>query len=603
MLPVNSYEYPDTRTSWDKNFPFVTIIEHPSHSLRFRYECERRCAGRILGENSVADKRTFPTIQIHGYKGPVVIVVSCVTRDNPPRPHPHSIMGKNSSANGIYSLKMNIIDGIVTFTHLGIQCMKKKQVASALEIRKRENVDPYGTGFDHMEFPDSIDLNSVRLCFQVFIQGPQKKFNVPLKPIVSNPIYDKKANEDLIICKLSVCSAPVSGGTEVILLCGKISRDDIRIRFFEVRNEWLFWEGFADFQPVNVHKQVAIVFRTPAYCNQEITEPVGVQIQLQKKSDGSTSKPLPFIMLPMEIGDTNMLKRKRARFDFTPKSFMLKQMEMSVERRSAIINQTLLLNYPNGKDQAMFHNQAASLPENNFPPRDVNIHCEQTIHETYGTPAPPPVPTPVPLPRTSLIETTNSNAKEPKTKVPRKKTTPRPRVQKPPEAPQPEPRRRFETPPPNVTMNSYAYRDTPVPRPWQEVDNRYPTYSHQQQQQQQQQHQQQQPVNMNSYMNLPSCDYDPRGAALANYEQPQTLDNSDTISDNLSKGLSISDEIQDTFQNIHELNRNVEESQQRINGKYMANYAPNQPTANGSTWNGVMAQVYENQPNENHFYS
>ncbi|XP_051172671.1 putative transcription factor p65 homolog [Leptopilina boulardi] len=591
MLPVNSYEYPEAQPTWDKNFPFVTIIEHPTHSLRFRYECERRCAGRILGENSVADRRTFPTIQIHGYKGPVVIVVSCVTRDNPPRPHPHSIMGKNSAANGIYSLKMNLVDGIVTFNHLGIQCMKKKQVASALEIRKRENVDPYGTGFDHMEFPDSIDLNSVRLCFQVFIQGPQKKFNIPLKPVVSNPIYDKKANEDLIICKLSVCSAPVSGGTEVILLCGKISRDDIQVRFFEVRNEWLFWEGFGEFQPVNVHKQVAIVFRTPAYCNQDISEPVGVQIQLRKKSDGSTSKPLPFIMLPVEISDTNIMKRKRARFDFSPKSFMLKQMEIQAEKRNAVVNQSLLLNFPTPKERSpIFHN--SNFPENNnYATQDLNIHCDQTIHETFGTP--------VPQPRTSLIE---PNPKEPKPKAPRKRATPRVRIQKTDVPPQPEPRRRLETPPPNVTIHSYAYCDTNPTLQWQDLD-RYPRYST---------HQQQQSTDVIDPFvnNLPSCDFAPRGPvaqpAFVEFENTRTHqlpDNSDTISDNLSKGLSISDEIHDTLQNIHELNRNVEESQQRITGKYMTNYVDNETNVNNSPWNDIMGQVYDNQPNENNFFS
>lgn len=39
---------------------------------------------------------------------------------------------------------------------------------------------------------DSVDLNSVRLCFQVFLEGSQKgKFNVPLPPVVSDPIFDK----------------------------------------------------------------------------------------------------------------------------------------------------------------------------------------------------------------------------------------------------------------------------------------------------------------------------------------------------------------------------------------------------------------------------
>lgn len=47
-------------------------------------------------------------------------------------------------------------------------------------------------GFDHKKQPTSIDLNAVRLCFQVFLEGTEKgKFTVPLAPIVSDPIYDK----------------------------------------------------------------------------------------------------------------------------------------------------------------------------------------------------------------------------------------------------------------------------------------------------------------------------------------------------------------------------------------------------------------------------
>ena len=65
---------------------------------------------------------------------------------------------------------------------------------------------------------------------------------------MSEPIYDKKAMSELAISKLSHCSAPVSGGTEVVLLCDRVVKDDIQIRFFEERDEELFWEAFADFK-------------------------------------------------------------------------------------------------------------------------------------------------------------------------------------------------------------------------------------------------------------------------------------------------------------------------------------------------------------------
>lgn len=50
----------------------------------------------------------------------------------------------------------------------------------------------YLAGFAHKNQASNIDLNVVRLCFQVFIEGAEKdKFTVPLPPVVSDPIYDK----------------------------------------------------------------------------------------------------------------------------------------------------------------------------------------------------------------------------------------------------------------------------------------------------------------------------------------------------------------------------------------------------------------------------
>lgn len=65
---------------------YVKIVEQPaSKALRFRYECEGRSAGSIPGVNSTPEMKTFPTIEIVGYKGRAVVVVSCVTKDAPYR--------------------------------------------------------------------------------------------------------------------------------------------------------------------------------------------------------------------------------------------------------------------------------------------------------------------------------------------------------------------------------------------------------------------------------------------------------------------------------------------------------------------------------------
>lgn len=66
--------------------PYVKITEQPAgKALRFRYECEGRSAGSIPGVNSTPENKTYPTIEIVGYKGRAVVVVSCVTKDPPYR--------------------------------------------------------------------------------------------------------------------------------------------------------------------------------------------------------------------------------------------------------------------------------------------------------------------------------------------------------------------------------------------------------------------------------------------------------------------------------------------------------------------------------------
>ncbi|XP_070515488.1 dorsal protein isoform X3 [Cardiocondyla obscurior] len=303
--------------------PRVEILEQPaSKALRFRYECEGRSAGSIPGVNSTPENKTFPSIRILGYKGRAMVVVSCVTKDMPYRPHPHNLVGKEVCKQGVCTVEVPPGNMVVTFSNLGIQCVKKKDIEEALRVRQELRVDPFRTGFEHKRHPTNIDLNAVRLCFQVFLEGSNKKFNKPLPPIVSDPIYDKKAMSDLVICKLSHCSASVAGGMDMILLCEKVAKEDIQVRFFEERDGQQLWEGYGDFQPTHVHKQTAIAFRTPSYRTQQVEQPVQVYIQLRRPSDGATSEPLPFQMLPLD--DADSLRRKRQKLNNSSSSILFK---------------------------------------------------------------------------------------------------------------------------------------------------------------------------------------------------------------------------------------------------------------------------------------
>nr|ACZ98167.1 dorsal [Penaeus vannamei] len=310
---ISSASRPDPDLE-SKRKAYVRIIEQPqAKALRFRYICEGRSAGSIPGVRSTTENKTYPAIQVVGYKGPAVVVVSCVTVDPPYRPHPHNLVGKEGCKKGVCTMTINNDSMQCVFSNLGIQCVKKRDVEDALKLREEIRVDPFQTGFSHRNQPQSIDLNALRLCFQVFLEGSEKgKFTFPLKPQVSDPIYDKKATSDLIICKLSDCTSSVAGGKEIILLCDKVTKEDIHVRFYEVKDGMIEWEAFGDFQASDVHKQVAISFKTPRYKTLEIENPIKVYVQLLRPPDKSTSEPRPFQYLPLD-SDPQYLKRKMAK--------------------------------------------------------------------------------------------------------------------------------------------------------------------------------------------------------------------------------------------------------------------------------------------------
>lgn len=281
--------------------PSVVILEQPaSHKLRFRYECEGRGAGALQGASSSTERKTFPKIQIVGYTGPAVVVVSCVTHDSEtPKAHPHMLVspasvGRDGCKKGVCTSHVNSPDMTVEFQHLGIQCKRKRDIQKALEERKSIRVDPYRQGFEHSNSPGNIDLNAVKLCFQAFLEDPATpgKFTRVVAPVCSKPIFDAKAKKELQIMDISDNTAPAEGGKKVIILCERVSRDDIKVRFFQDN-----WEAYGEFKPDEVHKQYAISLRTPPYADTNITEPKQVWVELTKQ-DGSTSEPEKFFFTP-----------------------------------------------------------------------------------------------------------------------------------------------------------------------------------------------------------------------------------------------------------------------------------------------------------------
>lgn len=58
--------------------------------------------------------------------------------------------------------------------------------------------------------------------------------------------------------------------------------DDIQVRFYE-ENQFgdEIWDAYGDFSPTDVHRQFAIVFRTPRYRDTNIKDPVTVNVRIR----------------------------------------------------------------------------------------------------------------------------------------------------------------------------------------------------------------------------------------------------------------------------------------------------------------------------------
>lgn len=208
MHPVGSSS--KRKSNDDRRSPFVKILEQPARVYRFRYVSEGR-GGSIPGLNSTDEIKTFPTIQVMNYVGPATVVVSCVTKNAPHKwasvnfqpnqfqnkcfdrcsPHPNKLLG-TGCVDGVCTLEFNQ-DMKMVFDNLGIQ-----RVLRPLE---------------------RMDMNTIRLCFQVILEVPTEG-TFYLKPAISEPIASK--NTDLMITKLSHCSALCTGGQEIILLCENV---------------------------------------------------------------------------------------------------------------------------------------------------------------------------------------------------------------------------------------------------------------------------------------------------------------------------------------------------------------------------------------------
>ncbi|XP_039996104.1 LOW QUALITY PROTEIN: nuclear factor NF-kappa-B p100 subunit [Xiphias gladius] len=306
--------------------PYIQIIEEPKQrGFRFRYECEGPSHGGLPGASSEKNRRTYPTVKINNYVGHARVEVQLVTHTDPPRVHAHSLVGRYCTEKGTCTLDVGPDDLTASFSNLGILHVTKKGVVEILckrlkDERKRQK-GPHSTLTDveesaclkeAKELGKVMDLNIVRLKFTAYLHDSNGGFTRALKPVVSNPIYDSKSPNasNLKISRMDKTSGSVLGGDEIFLLCDKVQKDDIEIRFYEDDEEGS-WEAFGDFSPTDVHKQYAIVFKTPPYHRTEIERPVTVFLQLKRKKAGDSSDPKQFTYIPQVQDKEEVLRKKQ----------------------------------------------------------------------------------------------------------------------------------------------------------------------------------------------------------------------------------------------------------------------------------------------------
>ncbi|KAL8565005.1 hypothetical protein ACOMHN_003381 [Nucella lapillus] len=324
-----------SNTDNDTQLPSVDIVEQPQQrGFRFRYECEGPSHGGLQGEKTERNSKTYPSIKIQNYEGPAQIEVSLVTDEKTPRIHAHKLVGKNCE-DGVCRMAINSTASVISFPNLCVLHVTRKKAVEVLLHRITEDMklmkqlsgltpspQPLLSAEESVlaqkqaeEQARSMPLNVVRLQFRVFLPGITEDQCPPtmLPPVVSRPIYDSKApgSSELKICRMDKVGGCCTGNEEVFLLCEKVQKEDIAVRFVEHADDGsVKWEAYGNFSPLDVHRQYAIVFKTPAYINTNIDKAVKVLIMLQRKSDSEVSKAMTFIYYPQNK-DKELIARKK----------------------------------------------------------------------------------------------------------------------------------------------------------------------------------------------------------------------------------------------------------------------------------------------------
>ncbi|XP_055907309.1 nuclear factor NF-kappa-B p110 subunit-like [Eupeodes corollae] len=309
----------------------LILHEEPTEKFRFRYKSEMHGThGSLNGQRSEKNRKTFPEVELKNFTGQGVIRCSLYqTNLDKPSPHSHQLVVRKDDMDECdpHDVYVSPEKGyIARFENMGIIHTAKKNICDALYAKKKQKMK-FEMGLTELSQRQEktlrdeaeregkhMNLNQVRLCFEAFkiVDGGWMKI---CEPIFSRPINNRKSalTGELKICRLSSVAGGAAGGEDIILLVEKVSKKNIQVRFFEMRDDDLVWEAFGDFSDADVHHQYAITVRTPPYKNKDIDKSVDVSIELVRKSDDERSTPVDYRYKPREI----ILSRKRRRTSYS----------------------------------------------------------------------------------------------------------------------------------------------------------------------------------------------------------------------------------------------------------------------------------------------
>ncbi|XP_018331962.1 nuclear factor NF-kappa-B p110 subunit-like isoform X2 [Agrilus planipennis] len=253
--------------------PYLELIVQPSTKFRYRYESEGATIHRLLHSQNGA--KSYPTVKLFNYGKPAFIrCLACRTEDEQYKIHCHSFKMKNVDdiRDPVYLSATEENNFTVSFQ--GSLIFTKKRDANETLNKKLQRIRAiHRNGHDLSTFEEvsfqiddfkNININKVVLRFDAYEYLNGQMIQI-CKPVYSQPILNQK----------------------------------VKVRFF---NET--WEDFGIFDVTDIHRQFAIVLRTPRYVDVNIDSPVKVKVELVRGDE--RSEPRTFIYLPQyEVNSSN----------------------------------------------------------------------------------------------------------------------------------------------------------------------------------------------------------------------------------------------------------------------------------------------------------